>query len=561
MRKYLAVGILMLGLCLVLPFAGHAADVPTNIALSSTEETITVRWEGDTDADSYNIYWGTASNNLNQNASVEDPETEYTITGLITGTEYFIAVSAVDNAVESNRSAIESITTDADTEPPAAPTGFDITAVSAIQETSARFEWDGNTESDLENYTIFFGTISGDYSGEINAGAQSSAKTVTGLSASTRYFFTIAAVDTSGNVSEKPDELIVDTLPDNLGPNPPAAIDGALAGSNALQVTIDSGNERMVDFAGNTIYYGTESGVYDYSRDIGEAGEFTFQTLPEDKSTWFFSASAYDRSGNESAITDEITVEVEEVSLFLDNAEDFEGGCFVHAMDNKSSSLGAAAGFGAFLLLAGLALRKPRVLRLFLILLLAVSFAGPARAENWEKAGVNTAGLTLGYFVAQDSQYDDFYGDNSFPVSLFYDRLLNQWLSIEIEAGYWKDSGRLRTLSGSSTAIPSEIEMVPAALSLKLNFPVADYITGYIGLGPDFWYVKEEPANSSGKADVKEWVGGYHGKIGVMLYNTDERYEGTGALLETGYAVMDRFGENETDIGGWVTELGFFYQF
>ncbi len=565
MGKYAGAGIVMLILSGILSFTVHAADVPSGVALSSTEASITVQWDRESDADSYNIYWGTSESSLNQSATVQHPTTEYTISNLEAGTEYFIAVTSVENGAESNRSAVESITTESDEEPPATPTGFDITSLSGISETSVRFKWDESSEADLENYLIYYGTLSGEYSDEVTADADSTAKTVTGLSRATRYFFTIAALDASGNESEKADELIVDTLPDSLAPNPPEAISGALAGAGELKVTIDSGNEQMVDFAGNIVYYGTESGVYDYQRDIGDAGEVTFQTLPEDQATWFFTASAYDESGNESSETDEISVEIEDVQLFLDDTGDFDGGCFIRAAGGDAApypAAAAAAGLGGVMLGFGWMLRKRRLPGLFLLaLVLLVGFAAPSRAESWERPGLHTTGLTVGYYVPQDSQYDHFYGDDSFPVSLFFDRLLGKWVSMEIKAGYWKDSGNLLTVSGNQTGIGSEIEVVPASLSLKVNFPVADYISGYFGLGPDYWYVSEDPSGSAQKTGVSEWVGGYHGKIGVMFYNTDERYEGTGALLETGYSVIDRFGDNQTDIGGWITEFGIFYQF
>jgi hypothetical protein len=56
-------------------------------------------------------------------------------------------------------------------------------------------------------------------------------------------------------------------------------------------------------------------------------------------------------------------------------------------------------------------------------------------------------------------------------------------------------------------------------------------------------------------------VAGYHAKTGLMLFNTEKRFEGSGAFIETGFSSVDRFGQNDIDIGGWITELGFFYRF
>jgi len=61
--------------------------------------------------------------------------------------------------------------------------------------------------------------------------------------------------------------------------------------------------------------------------------------------------------------------------------------------------------------------------------------------------------------------------------------------------------------------------------------------------------------------EIEEWVGGFHGKAGLKLYNTDADYKGTGVVLEGSYSQIDRFGDNDTDIGGWTFKFGFFYQF
>lgn len=577
MKKYMGF-LTFIGLFLVMPFVSHAQDdptdvwetpvarveVPTNVSLSSTEETIEVSWDGDSDMDTYNIYWGTSSGNLDQSASVEDPTEEYTITGLDPGTEYFVAVSAVNNENESNRSPVQSVMTEEETEAPATPSGFMIPDISDITETSAKFRWEENSESDLEKYIIYYGTASGNYDDEIAVDAGTTKKTVSGLSIETRYFFTITAVDASDNESEEADEIIVDTLPDSRAPFKPAGISGAMAGSGEIKITIDSANKKMVDFAGNNIYYGTASGQYDYSIDIGDAGAHVLTELPEDVDTWYFTASAYDHAANESAKTDETSVTIEDVSLFLNESGEFDGGCFVAGAghSNNSSKLWPLIGS---LLAAGLALCLGYLLKRIpsaglILIVIALGF-GYSHAEQWQPAGNNTVGLTGGYYVAAESEYRDVYGKNSYPISVFYDRFISEHISIEIKGGYFQDSGDLLTASGDETDISAEIEMVPTTASIKLHFPVADYITGYVGVGPDYWYVKEEPDDKSIMSSVEEWVSGYHGKIGFKFYNTDEDFQGTGALIETGYSSVDGIGDNDLDIGGWISEFGIFYQF
>lgn len=552
------------------PCICQAADVPSNISLSATEETITVQWTRDSDADSYDIFWGT-SDTPSVEASVDDPNQpeqtmDYTITGLSRDTEYVVRVRSVENEEESDWSPARTITTEADTDPPAVPEGFSVSSLAAIQQDSVEFTWEASAEPDLAGYKIFYGTTSGTYPDEVSAAADLTAEEVTDLTAATRYYFTIAALDEAGNESEKAAEVIVDTLPDTLPPNTPAGVSGEQIGASALEVTIASGNTNMADFKGNILFYGTEPGVYDYSRDIADAGAHTFSSLPEDKKTWYFAASAYDQEGNESSKTDEVALEIEDVHGFLEeDDDDFDGGCFIGSI-SSAYPLKRALALGAIILGIALAAGSRRIRGMgamagVLLLLFCLTVPAPARAGQAEPSRSNTIGLSVGYFVPQESDYEDFYDNDTFPVFAFFDRRLGDLFSLEIKGGYWRDSGHWLTASGSPTGIESEIEVVPASVSLKFHFPIVDNISGYVGVGPDYWYIKEEADIQSSDADVDEWVGGYHGKIGLLLYNTSKEFSHTGAMIETGYSVIDGFGDNDMDMGGWTTELGLFYKF
>lgn len=59
------------------------------------------------------------------------------------------------------------------------------------------------------------------------------------------------------------------------------------------------------DLAGYKIYYGTSSGIYNKSIDVGDTTLFTVKGLEFD-TTYFFSATAYNIYGGESNFADEI---------------------------------------------------------------------------------------------------------------------------------------------------------------------------------------------------------------------------------------------------------------
>jgi hypothetical protein len=175
--------------------------------------------------------------------------------------------------------------------------------------------------------------------------------------------------------------------------------------------------------------------------------------------------------------------------------------------------------------------------------------------------GNHLIGVAAGYYFPAESDFKDYYGENLFPVYGFYECFFSRHFSIEVESGFLKKKGYLLTESGETTQFPSEIILVPVSSSLNFNFRVWPYIIGYIGAGGDYWYCKEQNANKPEQWKTEEWVGGFHGKAGVRLYNTDERYSGIGAIIEGSYSQIDRFGGNETDIGGWSLKLGFFKHF
>lgn len=85
------------------------------------------------------------------------------------------------------------------------------TSGSPAQQTSgsATLDWDPVVASDLAGYRIHYGTASGSYSRSADAG-NSTTWTITNLSAGTRYYFVVAAVDYSGQESGYSNEVSKD---------------------------------------------------------------------------------------------------------------------------------------------------------------------------------------------------------------------------------------------------------------------------------------------------------------------------------------------------------------
>lgn len=532
----------------------NTPNIPYNVTLTATDNTITVDWTGDSNADGYYVYYGTTSGNLDQKETVSGTSTTIlTISGLTPGTTYYVSVSAYDDDDESNRSDVKSIATTKDIAKPVTPEGLDVVSVQSITENSVALKWDRNSESDLDYYNIYYGTTSGSTDNVLTAqDADAASFTVSTLAASTRYYFTISAFDTAGNESDKSKSLIVDTLTDTLPPNPPTKVSGYLSDLREITITIEDSNAQMADFKGNILFYGATSGNLDQEVDLGNGFTYTLVDLAED-STWYFSALSYDSRGNKSQRAAEASAVVEKTDRFLNQPEDFDGGCFIaSAAEVISEDLGAESPAAET---TGNSIDDNPPVESTENLVTYV----PAR-KIIEPLGANIAGIIAGYYLPVESQFEDYYGDHVLLVSAFYERQLNSLLSMDVEAGFMKEKGHLLTASGTETGIESRLTLVPVALSLNVYHELMDGIVGYVGAGPDYWYCQEE-TDTEVYPEIEEWVGGCHAKAGVKLYNRDETYRNTGAIIETSYSWITRLGDNDTDIGGWAFKFGLFYQF
>jgi hypothetical protein len=77
-----------------------------------------------------------------------------------------------------------------------------------------------------------------------------------------------------------------------------------LPSANAAQVTL-AWDPSSGPVAGYNVYYGTSSGNYDYSVDVGNFTSCTISGLQEGE-TYYFSVSAYDSNFNESELSEEL---------------------------------------------------------------------------------------------------------------------------------------------------------------------------------------------------------------------------------------------------------------
>jgi len=84
------------------------------------------------------------------------------------------------------------------------------------------------------------------------------------------------------------------------------------AGGAGVQLSWDAPTTNvdgtpLTDLAGYNIYYGTESGSYAHSINVGNVLTYSFSISEDLNRTYYFAATAYDTSANESEYSNEVS--------------------------------------------------------------------------------------------------------------------------------------------------------------------------------------------------------------------------------------------------------------
>lgn len=185
----------------------QAPTAPTGLTASGiTQTSVNLSWTASTDnvgVVAYDVYQGST---LIQSVTV----TSASVTGLSASTAYTFSVKARDAAGNVSASSnVVNVTTLAppDTQAPTAPTNL---TASGITQTSVNLSWTASTDNvGVTAYDVYQG------SSVVQTVATTSA-TITGLSPSTAYSFSVRAKDAAGNVSASSNVVNVTTLANTI---------------------------------------------------------------------------------------------------------------------------------------------------------------------------------------------------------------------------------------------------------------------------------------------------------------------------------------------------------
>jgi endoglucanase len=178
------------------PTQPTAPSAPTGLTATASSSTqINLSWSpSSTSGVTYSVYSGSSAGAINTLVASGLGTAGFSVTGLTASTTYFFAVTATNSAGTSPASSPASAATQA---PPApsAPAGLTATASSSSQ---INLTWTASTTSGV-TYSIFSGAGSGGETNAVASGLSGTSYSVTGLTASTAYFFIVKAV--SGTTS------------------------------------------------------------------------------------------------------------------------------------------------------------------------------------------------------------------------------------------------------------------------------------------------------------------------------------------------------------------------
>ncbi len=168
--------------------------------------------------------------------------------------------------------------------------------------------WELNSEPDINGYYIYFGTQTGNYdapNSPLFIVHPQNIITVTGLQSGQEYFFTLTAVDQSGNVSLPGYEIstVIPGLPDTTPPSTPAMQSAVADSSTQATITWSAATDNIA-VTGYTLYRDNSP--------LTTTSNLTFiDTTLSPSTTYAYSVVAHDAADNNSDPSAEATITTE----------------------------------------------------------------------------------------------------------------------------------------------------------------------------------------------------------------------------------------------------------
>ncbi len=238
----------------------------------------------------------------------------YTDNGLKPGTTYSYTVLAYDGRenMSAPSASINIKTLESTPEPkpdtiaPSVPSGL-LTKVAST--TQINLSWDASTDNvAITGYKVF---LNGIYLTSVT----STSYAVTGLTPSTTYSFTVSAYDAAGNTSAQcqwvnartSDEPTPEPKPDTIAPSVPSGLLAKAASTTQINLSWDASTDNVVITGYKVFLNGT------YLTSVTSTSYSATGLTPS--TTYSFSVSAYDATGNTSALSQAVNAKTNDESI------------------------------------------------------------------------------------------------------------------------------------------------------------------------------------------------------------------------------------------------------
>ncbi|MDD3628560.1 MAG: fibronectin type III domain-containing protein [Actinomycetota bacterium] len=229
-----------------------------------------------------------------------------------------------------------------DTTPPAAPTGLTAKAAGPFK---IDLDWNDNTEDDIEGYKVYRDTVAGFTPSNDNFVIKvvTSEYTDISLTPSTKYYYRVKAVDTSGNESEPSLEASATTdAPDTTPPAKPTGLTATATGQTSIELNWNNNTED--DIEGYEIYRSTTGGFTpedsNFIRKVN-SNEYTDEEGLDAGTKYYYRIKAVDTSGNKSQPSDEASATTLTVYTEINLPFIFDGAGEYYWKTNQFSTVSA----------------------------------------------------------------------------------------------------------------------------------------------------------------------------------------------------------------------------
>jgi fibronectin type 3 domain-containing protein len=248
--------------------SGQPGDptAPIGLNVTSVDGKISLNWTQNTECDHKEYYVYRSLNNSSFSSIATLNSTSYEDNKIANGVTYYYKIRARDLAGATSPYSQTVSGVGIDTSTPNKPTY--VTSVSSYY--YIRVSWANNSEPDISQYKIYYGTSSGNYQ---NSRTTSGLNTdFYNLQSCTKYYFAVSAIDLSGHESALSTETS-SVYQGSSSLQPPSGLNASSANS---VITLNWNANTECDISGYRVYRSTTSGS-GYTEIGAVYGTTTFQ--------------------------------------------------------------------------------------------------------------------------------------------------------------------------------------------------------------------------------------------------------------------------------------------